>query len=1003
MLLLATFGVSAAPKKSINFENNSIFNFVAQDCQWNVNDGKLNTSGTDGDHWLYLGEPGKGWQDLSVSFKVTVTATNTSDHNFRIQMKEGGSGNHETFYRAVTWPAAGSGNFIESYTVGAGFNSSNYTNAFTGFEIGTAYTVKSIVKNNMLSIFINGIKIVETSVSGIGSDPGRICMTFWNCAVSIDDLVMTNEANSSVIYQNDFESPDDTLIFQPANCQWIHDGAVMKSTGAGEKVIWMGEPGKGWDNYFVEFSFKITEFSDTDYNVGLMMREGATGNYMAQLRGTNWTHAGSGNFVSIYRGASEYASADYLFPFTGLELNQSYTVKYVIDGDSSKLYLDGELLLDITDDTLASGRARISAGNCNIELSQVKISDLSIDPVDIDYSFDFSDADILPLVADEGWEIKNGALTTKNNVGEKYIWSNDTTLPWTDYGYQMDVTFNDSSSDDYQMNLFIRESGGGHNYMAGLRCKDWLHAGSGNFLEIYQSGAGDSTVYLTPFTGFEKGKTYKIAFVAEGNKQSFYIDGKKLLEVIDTGGKYANGRLGISASNCSITIDNMRIFDPAHAPVLVYDPPLETGINYSFDMSDSNILPLLPDEGWEIKDGVLKTKSNVGEKYVWSDDTTLPWTDYGYQMDVTFIDSSSDDYQMNLFIRESGEGRNYMAGLRCKDWLHAGSGNFLEIYQSGTGDSTAYLSPFTGFEKGKAYSIAFVAEGNKQYFFIDGKKILEITDTSGKYAAGRLGWSASNCNVTVDNVKIFDPAHAPELIKGQTGQEISPKKGINFSFDMSSTNISPLVPDSGWEIKDGVLRTKSNIGECYVWGDESTQSWTDYSIEMDITFGESSMDDGQFNIFMRESGENKNYPVALRTKDWKHSPTGNFIDLYQSGTGDSSVYLTPFGGFEKGKKYKVRVEVTGNRQLVFVNNTLILNVKDTDNKYKSGRIGFSAFNIHTEIDNIRIFDPENSPYKGENHATGDLLPLMALFIAFCGAGGVCLTIQFASLKDSAGD
>ena len=556
-----------SPEKTFTFSDNSVFDFVAQDCQWNVNNGKLNTNGTDGDHWLYLGEAGKGWQNLSVSFDVTVTDTNIDDHNFRIQMKEGGSGNHETFYRATTWGGAGSGNFIESYTGGAGFNSINYTNAFSGFAIDTTYNLKSMVLNDMLSIFIDGVKIVEASVFEIGSDSGRICMTFWNCAVTIDNLVLTNETNSTVIYQNDFSSSDDTLAFQPANCQWYQTGSVLKTTGNnGERSIWMGEPGKGWDNCEVEFSFKLLDTLDSDYNVNLMMREGGSGNFGCFIRGYDWTHAGSGNFVSIYRGGSEYASGDYKIPFTGLVPNQSYTVKYVIEGDNSKLYIDGALLMDVTDSTLTSGRARIAAFNCNIELSHVRLSPSGCS---VNYDFNFSTGNMSPLGADAGWEIADGVLKTKNNIGEKYVWGNDSTYAWTDYGYQMDVTFVDSSSTDYQLNLFIRESSGG-NYMAGLRGQGWLHAGSQNFIEIYQSGAGGHEAYLSPFRGFATGKTYTVAFAAVANRQMIYVNGAKILEVTDTDSKFAAGRPGFSASNCNVTIDNLKLFAPEYAPEFSY-------------------------------------------------------------------------------------------------------------------------------------------------------------------------------------------------------------------------------------------------------------------------------------------------------------------------------------------------------------------------------------------------------------------------------------------------
>ena len=218
-------------------------------------------------------------------------------------------------------------------------------------------------------------------------------------------------------------------------------------------------------------------------------------------------------------------------------------------------------------------------------------------------------------------------------------------------------------------------------------------------------------------------------------------------------------------------------------------------INIKIDFSGET-LPVIPDDGWKTENGVLKTKSSTGEKYVWGDVSTADWTDYGYQMDVTFIDAVSDEYQLNMFIRESGEGRNYMAALRTTEWKHSPTGNFIDIYQSGTGDSSVYLTPFAGFEKGKKYTVRFEATGNKQIIHVDSVKILEVTDTSSKHKSGRFGWSALNCSVEIDNLHIFDAANAPKSKEPPKASSTPPPVSSEPAPAVSSQAASSAPPVS---------------------------------------------------------------------------------------------------------------------------------------------------------------------------------------------------------------
>lgn len=126
---------------------------------------------------------------------------------------------------------------------------------------------------------------------------------------------------------------------------------------------------------------------------------------------------------------------------------------------------------------------------------------------------------------------------------------------------------------------------------------------------------------------------------------------------------------------------------------------------------------------WKLEDGSLSGSSaEVGEAYTGD----IQWRDYEYG--VTIIPQIGDSHR--LLFRVRGAMHSYALGLEAD--------NRLVLWKNNLGYTEVAAVPFT-WEPGVAYRLTVTARGNTFEACVDGKPLIQWTDTVDPYRSGQIG------------------------------------------------------------------------------------------------------------------------------------------------------------------------------------------------------------------------------------------------------------------------
>ena len=170
-----------------------------------------------------------------------------------------------------------------------------------------------------------------------------------------------------------------------------------------------------------------------------------------------------------------------------------------------------------------------------------------------------------------------------------------------------------------------------------------------------------------------------------------------------------------------------------------------------------------------------------------------------------------------------------------------------------------------------------------------------------------------------------------------------------YSF---ANGVTPFYTDGDWTVQNGKLSLQSNYGKYMV----GSENWGDYVAEADITPTTSSMHTG---ICVRVSN-----PATVHNSG---EPSGgtNFFQGYFVGIENSRILISkhnfdwkdlvskPFDA-QKGKTYKLRVEVKQNTLQVSLDGTVVLRYTDNDAPFLHGMVGYRAHNSMLSSTGIKV-------------------------------------------------
>ncbi|MFC1712407.1 family 16 glycoside hydrolase [Candidatus Poribacteria bacterium] len=181
--------------------------------------------------------------------------------------------------------------------------------------------------------------------------------------------------------------------------------------------------------------------------------------------------------------------------------------------------------------------------------------------------------------------------------------------------------------------------------------------------------------------------------------------------------------------------------------------------------------------------------------------------------------------------------------------------------------------------------------------------------------------------------------------------------GVLFEDDFSAGDGQWVVIAGEWEVQDGAL-TETAVTP-YAIAVAGDASWTDYTVELDVTLADNDADAGGSHdcvgILIRtdDVGEN-GYRFWVRTDA---SGPGQFVKWIDK-TWDQGGSLTPLeiDPVEVGKVYNFRAVVEGNRIQCFIDDVAVVDYEEPDTSFQlNGKIGLITYKAKQPVfDNIEV-------------------------------------------------
>ncbi len=190
-----------------------------------------------------------------------------------------------------------------------------------------------------------GEQVVPSTLTGKTSTApdlsGGVFLSSWQTKTSYDNLQVTENGTGETLFSDDFTS-DANWEAQRGN--WaIADGRYVQSdTGVEDaRSLITGAYDKDWKNYTMELTAR-KEAGKEGFLIGF-----AAG---AEDQFYWWNLGGWGNTRSVLERADSARQGEVAAgPNTTLETGKDYKVKIVVDGNTIKLYLDGEFQFEYTE------------------------------------------------------------------------------------------------------------------------------------------------------------------------------------------------------------------------------------------------------------------------------------------------------------------------------------------------------------------------------------------------------------------------------------------------------------------------------------------------------------------------------------------------------------------------------------------------------------------------------------------------------------------------------
>jgi len=370
---------------------------------------------------------------------------------------------------------------------------------------------------------------------------------------------------SELLYEERFDGTKADLTdnaWNSANCT-LENGKAVMEVGQNHMYATTVSSYKKWTDYTVSAEVALVKQEGTGniHTAGIVARTtGANDGYEWALYAENDTTS-----IRFY----DRKTGDKKFVNYPIDMGEFYTLKLTVEGDVIRGYVGNEKVLETTATTRSQGSVGIRRSgaysaiydNLVVTLPEedVPVADITTQQIWFTDTFEAETS-----MSERGWSIDGIIQNGKLNLGgdgsqyRTYLSSIDKSSKWTDYTAQVDVTIGVNQDEKAKSTtnvsaLVVRSHSTNSGYEFGVTVES--ATGTGSF-RLYDR-TNSKILATSKDIVAERGKTYQLTAVVEGNRIRCFVDGALVIDIVDDAN--SKGYAGLRTNGYTGTYDNFMV------------------------------------------------------------------------------------------------------------------------------------------------------------------------------------------------------------------------------------------------------------------------------------------------------------------------------------------------------------------------------------------------------------------------------------------------------------
>ena len=631
----------------------------------------------------------------------------------------------------------------------------------------------------------------------------------------------------------------------------------------------------------------------------------------------------------------------------------------------------------------------------NSSLDNVKVAKVKVVKGTILYEDDFTtDTNYTAAVGSHSWQTgsnvppiwdeENGRLISDSIGNHNFTLLNGLGAnSWTNYTVEADINTGSTSGRTCYVAAYGRTSG---NNTQG-KSYQFICTGAGGTFQLRKfSDAALFTVNINKFfTDYDYNNSIHMAITAITYSDYVHLICKATYSGVtkiifnykDTSDeRYTSGLPGFGLQKQNSWIDNVVVSTVDESELetgaVLYEDDFTTNGNYTAAVGSTNwqTSPYVPLE-WNEENGQLISNSTGNQNFTLLNGLGADnWTNYTVEADITASYAEKNAGRACYVAAYGTTSGNNNQG-KAYQFICTGAGGKFQLRKySDTASLVANISDFfADYDYNNSIRMSITAITYDYYVNIictatyngETKEIFNYKDTDAtRYTSGMPGFGLQKENCSLDNVRVVKTQPVLYEDNFATGEKYVASCGA--TWQSPNTNV-PLI----WNASGKLISDSTGNHNFTLLNGLGAESWTDYTVEADITAGTANDRNCYVAAYGRTTGDKisgDSYQFAYQGK------SGKFLlrSIAPGTSGGTINYVTGvkitdyFSNYAKGDT--IRMSITAITYEDYVNlickvtydgeTKEVINYNDTTKRYTSGMPGFGLQQENSSLDNVKV-------------------------------------------------